>query len=57
MGLAFGEHGKLYGTDWMSDAGLYLIDMNTGLETAIAKLPLPFSTGLELVKRHDNDND
>jgi hypothetical protein len=57
MGLAFGEHGNLYGTDWMSDAGLYLIDMKTGLETAIAKLPLPFSTGLELVKRHDNDND
>jgi hypothetical protein len=55
MGLAFGEDGKLYGTDWMSNAGLYLIDMKTGLETAIAKLPLPFSTGLELVSRHDHD--
>ena len=55
MGLAFGEDGKLYGTDWMAHPGLYLIDMKTGFETAIAKLPLPFSTGLELVSRHDND--
>jgi hypothetical protein len=55
MGLAFGKDGKLYATDWMANAGLYLIDMKTGFETAIAKLPLPFSTALELVSRHDND--
>jgi outer membrane protein assembly factor BamB len=55
MGLAFGEDGKLYATDWMADPGVYLIDMKTGFETAIAKLPLPFSTGLELVSRHHND--
>jgi hypothetical protein len=57
MGLAFGDDGKLYGTDWMSNAGMYLIDMKTGFETTIAKLPLPFSTGLELVKHHDNDDE
>jgi hypothetical protein len=55
MGLAFGKHGKVYATDWMSNAGLYVIDMKTGLESAIAKLPLPFSTGLELVKHYDDD--
>jgi hypothetical protein len=55
MGLAFGDDGKLYGTDYMSDPGLYLIDMKTGFETTIAKLPLGFSSGLELVRRHDND--
>lgn len=54
MGLAFGEDGKLYGTDFVINAGLYLIDMKTGLETAIAKLPLPSSTGLELVSRHED---
>jgi hypothetical protein len=37
----------------MMNAGLYVIDINTGLETAIARLPPPFSTGLELVSRHD----
>jgi hypothetical protein len=55
MGLAFGDDGKLYGTDYMSDPGLYLVDINTGFETTITKLPLGFSSGLELVRRHDND--
>jgi hypothetical protein len=55
MGLAFGDDGKLYGTDFMSNAGLYLIDMKTGFETAIAKLPLGFSSGLELVSHHGDE--
>jgi len=55
MGLAFGDDGKLYGTDFVNNAGLYLIDMKTGFETAIAKLPLGFSSGLELVSSHDRN--
>ena len=55
MGLAFGKNGELYGTDFMANPGLYLIDKKTGLETAIAKLPLPLSTGLELVSHEDDD--
>jgi hypothetical protein len=48
MGLAFGREGKLYATDWTQDSGLYLIDIDTGLETAIAALPFGLSSGLEL---------
>ena len=55
MGLAFGEDGKLYGTDFVSNAGLYLIDMKTGFETAIATLPLGFSSGFELVSHNGEE--
>jgi hypothetical protein len=48
MGLAFGRKGKLYGTDFTQNPGLYLIDPKTGFETAIAALPFGFSSGLEL---------
>jgi hypothetical protein len=48
MGLAFGRDGKLYATDFAQNPGLYLIDTNTGFETAIAALPFGFSSGLEL---------
>ena len=54
MGLAFGDEGKLYGTDFVNDPGLYVIDKKTGFETAIANLPLPFSSALELVS-HDGE--
>lgn len=49
MGLAFGDDGQLYGTDFVINAGLYLIDMKTGFETAIATLSPGFSSGFELV--------
>jgi outer membrane protein assembly factor BamB len=49
MGLAFGRNGKLYATDNFPNSGLYVIDPNTGLETAIAALPFGFSSGLELM--------
>jgi hypothetical protein len=56
MGLAFGDEGKLYGTDFVNYPGLYLIDMKTGFETAIAALPPGPSSGLELVSRdHDKE--
>jgi hypothetical protein len=48
MGLAFGREGKLYATDFAQNPGLYLIDIKTGFETAIAALPFGFSSGLEL---------
>jgi hypothetical protein len=48
MGLAFGREGKLYATDWTQDSGLYLIDIETGFETAITALPFGLSSGLEL---------
>jgi len=48
MGLAFGRDGKLYATDWTQNSGLYLIDIKTGFETAIAALPFGLSSGLEL---------
>jgi len=53
MGLAFGADGKLYGTDFVDVPGLYVIDMKTGLETAIAALPFPLSSSLELVSADD----
>jgi hypothetical protein len=53
MGLAFGEDGKLYGTDFVDVPGLYVIDMKTGFETAIAALPFPLSSSLELVSADD----
>jgi hypothetical protein len=48
MGLAFGRDGKLYATDFTQNSGLYLIDIKTGFETAIAALPFGLSSGLEL---------
>jgi hypothetical protein len=48
MGLAFGREGKLYATDFTQNPGLYLIDIKTGFETAIAALPFGLSSGLEL---------
>lgn len=48
MGLAFGRKGRLYATDWAQNPSLYLIDIETGVETAIAALPFGFSSGLEL---------
>jgi hypothetical protein len=54
--IAFGDDGKLYGTDFVNNPGLYLIDMKTGFETAVAKLPPGPSSGLELVSRdHDKE--
>jgi hypothetical protein len=54
MGLAFGRDGALYATDNPQNPGLYLIDMKTGFETAIAALPFGFSSGLELVNPEDD---
>jgi DNA-binding beta-propeller fold protein YncE len=54
MGLAFGENGKLYATDFAQNPGLYLIDTKTGFETAIAALPFGFSSALELVNPHED---
>ena len=48
MGLAFGREGKLYATDFVQNPGLYLIDIKTGFETAIAALPFGLSSALEL---------
>ncbi len=48
MGLAFGPDGKLYATDYTQNSGLYLIDLTTGFETAIAALPFGLSSNLEL---------
>lgn len=55
MGLAFGRDGNLYATDWTQDSGLYLVDVKTGLETAIAALPFGLSTGLELADPSPED--
>jgi DNA-binding beta-propeller fold protein YncE len=49
MGLAFGRDGKLYATDNFPNSGLYVIDTETGFETAIAALPFGFSSDLELM--------
>jgi len=55
MGLAFGHDGRLYGTDFVQNPGIYLIDMNTGFETAIGALPFGRSSGLELVEKDGMD--
>ena len=52
MGLAFGRKGQLFATDFAQNPGLYLIDIETGVETAIAALPFGFSSGLELANPH-----
>ena len=46
MGLAFGGNGKLYATDFVSRPGLYLIDPETGFESAIAAPAFGFSSNL-----------
>jgi hypothetical protein len=48
MGLAFDRDGRLYATDFVLNSGLYLIDIKTGLETAVAALPFGLSSGFEL---------
>jgi len=48
MGLVFGRKGQLYASDFAPNPRLYRIDIETGLETAIAALPFGFSSGLEL---------
>jgi hypothetical protein len=40
MGLAFDREDRLYATDFAQNSALYLIDIETGFETAIAALPL-----------------
>ena len=40
MGLGLGRDGKLYANDFVFNAGLYVVDEKTGLETAIAALPM-----------------
>lgn len=54
MGLAFGRNGQLYATDFNPNPGLYLIDIETGVETAIAALPFGFSSSLELANPHED---
>lgn len=49
MGLAFGQEGKLYATDYAQPANLYVIDLTTGIETTLAPLPFSFSSSLELM--------
>jgi hypothetical protein len=53
MGLAFGREGKLFATDYTGSPGLYLVDPNTGFETAIAAIPFGFLSGLELANPVD----
>jgi hypothetical protein len=54
MGLAFGRDGNLYGTDFMNSPGLYVVDINTGFETAIAALPFCCSSALKLVSAKED---
>jgi hypothetical protein len=56
MGLAFGDEGNLYGTDFMDVPGFYLIDMKTGFETAIGSLPIGLSSPLEFIRGDDDDD-
>jgi hypothetical protein len=55
MGLAFGRKGELYATDFAPNPNLYRIDIEAGVETAIAALPFGFSSGLELANPHHKD--
>jgi len=47
MGMAFGREGRLYASDFAQNPHLYLIDIETGFETAIAALPFGLSSALE----------
>ena len=53
MGLAFGDYGVLYATDFVNNPGLHRINMKAGFQTALAALPLGYSSSLELVKSSD----
>ena len=55
MGLAFGREGKLYATDFTQNPGLYLIDIKTGFEKAIAALPFGLSSSLELANPGEDE--
>ena len=48
MGLGFGRDGKLYANDFVLNPGLYLVDPKTGLETAIASLPMVLPSSVKL---------
>jgi hypothetical protein len=48
MGLAFGHDGQLYANDYVMNPGLYVIDIRTGFETAIAALPFSLLSALKL---------
>lgn len=50
MGLGLGRDGKLYANDFVFNPGLYVIDPKTGLETAIASLPMPLPSSVKLAK-------
>src|SRR5438552_865126 len=53
MGLAFGRNGQLYASDFAPNPRLYRIDIETGVETAIAALAFGFSSGLELANAQE----
>jgi hypothetical protein len=48
MGLGLGRDGKLYANDFVFNAGLYMVDRKTGLETAIAALPMVLPSSVKL---------
>jgi len=48
MGLGLGRNGKLYANDFVLNPGLYLVDPKTGLETAIAALPMVLPSSVKL---------
>lgn len=48
MGLGLGRDGKLYANDFVFNAGLYVVDPKTGLETAIAALPMVLPSSVKL---------
>jgi hypothetical protein len=48
MGLGLGRNGKLYANDFVLNPGLYLVDPKTGLETAIASLPMVLPSSVKL---------
>src|SRR5690348_6573700 len=54
MGLAFGGNGGLFATDFAQNPGLYLVDITTGFETAIAALPFGYSSGLKLANPRED---
>jgi hypothetical protein len=49
MGLAFGREGKLFADDFTNNAGLYVVDPNTGFERAIAAIPFGSLSNLVLM--------
>jgi DNA-binding beta-propeller fold protein YncE len=55
MGLAFGREGKLFADDFTDSPGLYLVDPDTGFETAIAAIPFGSLSALELANPVGSD--